>query len=117
MADDGDDEYEGPDGEKKQANEIRKLRKELHQYMSQLEQLRHEGPTVLKNKDKRMKKKKESELKLSDEEADRRQIARAEEQAARSARMLYVLQRQVSLTAIYNSSNCTSLPNSTGKNW
>ena len=69
--------------------------------MNQLDELRHEGPTVLRNKDKRIKKKKENEFRLSDDEADRRQAARAEEQAARSARILYVLQRQVSLLTNY----------------
>ena len=64
--------------------------------MKQLEALRHEGPTILRNKDKRIKRKRGNDFKLSDDEADQRQVARAEEQAARSARMLYVLQRQVS---------------------
>ena len=64
--------------------------------MKQLEALRHEGPTILRNKDKRIKRKRKNDFKLSDDEADQRQVARAEEQAARSARMLYVLQRQVS---------------------
>ncbi|XP_027053850.1 protein moonraker-like [Pocillopora damicornis] len=89
-----DDEFES-DGERTQANEIRKLRKELHQYMKQMESLKDERPEMLKNKDKRLKKRKEGEGRLADEEVDKRQVVRAEEQAARSARMLYVLQRQV----------------------
>ena len=89
-----DDGFES-DGEKRQANEIRKLRKELHEYMKKMEELRKEGPEVLRNKDKRLKRRQEEDVRLSDEDFDKRQIARAEEQASRSARMLYVLQRQV----------------------
>ena len=96
-----DDEFES-DGERTQANEIRKLRKELHQYMKQMESLKDERPEMLKNKDKRLKKRKEGEGRLADEEVDERQVVRAEEQAARSARMLYVLQRQVTYWYIFN---------------
>lgn len=87
-------EYES-DGERTQAKEIRKLRAELRHYMKRVEELQHEKPAVLKNKDKRIKKRKREDLRLSDEEEDKRQAARLEEQAARSARMLYTLQRQV----------------------
>ena len=83
------------DRERTQANEIRKLRKELHQYMKQMEGLKSEKPEVLRNKDKRLKRRRDGEVRLSDEDLDQRQMVRAEEQAARSARMLYVLQRQV----------------------
>ena len=96
-----DDEFES-DGERTQANEIRKLRKELHQYMKQMESFKDERPEMLKNKDKRLKKRKEGEGRLADEEVDERQVVRAEEQAARSARMLYVLQRQVTYWYIFN---------------
>ena len=96
-----DDEFES-DGERTQADEIRKLRKELHQYMKQMESLKDERPEMLKNKDKRLKKRKEGEGRLADEEVDERQVVRAEEQAARSARMLYVLQRQVTYWYIFN---------------
>ena len=89
-----DDRFES-DKERTQANEIRKLRKELQQYMIQIEKLKIERPEVLRNKDKRLKRRRDSEVRLSDEEVDHRQVIRAEEQAARSARMLYVLQRQV----------------------
>lgn len=89
-----DDEFES-DGERTQAHEIRKLRKELHQYMKQMEGLKSERPEVLRNKDKRLKRRRDGEVRLSDEDVDQRQVVRAEEQAARSARMLYVLQRQV----------------------
>ena len=89
-----DDGYES-DRERTQANEIQKLRKELHQYMKQMEGLRNERPDVLRNKDKRLKRRRDGEVRLSDEDVDQRQMVRAEEQAARSARMLYVLQRQV----------------------
>lgn len=81
--------------ERTQANEICKLHKELQQYMTQMEKLKIERPDVLRNKDKRLKRRRDSEVRLSDEEVDHRQVLRAEEQAARSARMLYVLQRQV----------------------
>lgn len=83
------------DGERMQAHEIRKLRKELQQYMKQMEELKNERPEVLKNKDKRLKRRRDGDVRLSDEDVDQRQVVRAEEQAARSARMLYVLQRQV----------------------
>lgn len=83
------------DRDRTQANEIRKLRKELHQYMKQMEGLKSERPEVLRNKDKRLKRRRDGEVRLSDEDLDQRQMVRAEEQAARSARMLYVLQRQV----------------------
>lgn len=63
--------------------------------MKQMESLKDERPQILKNKDKRLKKRKEGEGRLADEDVDERQVVRAEEQAARSARMLYVLQRQV----------------------
>lgn len=89
-----DDRFES-DKERTQANEIRKLRKELQQYMIHIEKLKIERPEVLRNKDKRLKRRRDSEVRLSDEEVDRRQVIRAEEQAARSARMLYVLQRQI----------------------
>ncbi|XP_015761719.1 PREDICTED: protein moonraker-like isoform X4 [Acropora digitifera] len=89
-----DDRFES-DKERTQANEIRKLRKELQQYMIQIEKLKIERPEILRNKDKRLKRRRDSEVRLSDEEVDRRQVIRAEEQAARSARMLYVLQRQI----------------------
>lgn len=89
-----DDRFES-DKERTQANEICKLRKELQQYMIQIEKLKIERPEVLRNKDKRLKRRRDSEVRLSDEEVDRRQVIRAEEQAARSARMLYVLQRQI----------------------
>ena len=89
-----DDGFES-DRERIQANEIRKLRKELHQYMKQMEELKNERPEVLRNKDKRLKRRRDGEVRLSDEDVDHRQVTRAEEQAARSARMLYVLQRQV----------------------
>lgn len=89
-----EDEFDS-DGERMQAREIRKLRKELQQYMKQMEELKDERPEVLKNKDKRLKRRREGEVRLSDEDVDQRQVVRAEEQAARSARMLYVLQRQV----------------------
>lgn len=89
-----DDEFDS-DRERTQANEIRKLRKELHQYMKQMEELKNERPEVLKNKDKRLKRRRNGDVRLSDEDVDQRQVVRAEEQAARSARMLYVLQRQV----------------------
>ena len=89
-----EDEFES-DGERTQANEIRKLRKELHQYMKQMESLKDERPEILRNRDKRLRKRKEGEARLSDEDVDQRQLVRAEEQGARSARMLYVLQRQV----------------------
>ena len=84
------------DRERTQADEIRKLRKELHQYMEQMEGLKNERPEVLRNKDKRLKRRRDGEARLSDDDVDQRQMVRAEEQAARSARMLYVLQRQVS---------------------
>ena len=83
------------DGERMQTHEIRKLRKELQQYMKQMEELKNERPEVLKNKDKRLKRRKDGDVRLSDEDVDQRQVVRAEEQAARSSRMLYVLQRQV----------------------
>ena len=89
-----DDGFES-DRERSQANEIRKLRKELHQYMMQMEGLRNERPEVLRNKDKRLKRRRGDEVRLSDDDVDQRQVVRPEEQAARSARMLYVLQRQV----------------------
>ena len=89
-----DDGFES-DRERSQANEIRKLRKELHQYMMQMEGLRNERPEVLRNKDKRLKRRRGDEVRLSDDDVDQRQVVRSEEQAARSARMLYVLQRQV----------------------
>lgn len=89
-----EDEFDS-DGERTQADEIRKLRKELHQYMKQMEGLKNERPEVLKNKDKRLKRRRDGEVRLSDEDVDQRQVVRAEEQAARSARMLYMLQRQV----------------------
>ena len=89
-----DDGFES-DRERTQANEIRKLRKELHQYMKQMEGLKNERPEVLRNKDKRLKRRRNGEVRLSDDDVDQRQVVRAEEQAARSARMLYVLQRQV----------------------
>lgn len=89
------------DGERMQAHEIRKLRKELQQYMKQMEELKNERPEVLKNKDKRLKRRKDGDVRLSDEDVDQRQVVRAEEQAARSARMLYVLQRQVSKFVFY----------------
>lgn len=89
-----EDEFDS-DGERTQANEIRNLRKELHRYMKQMEGLKNERPEVLKNKDKRLKRRRDGEVRLSDEDVDKRQVVRAEEQAARSARMLYVLQRQV----------------------
>ncbi|KAL9981108.1 hypothetical protein ACROYT_G009771 [Oculina patagonica] len=89
-----DDEFDS-EGERTQANEIRKLRKELHQYMKQMEGLKNDRPEVLKNKDKRLKRRRDGDVRLSDEDVDQRQVVRAEEQAARSARMLYVLQRQV----------------------
>ena len=82
-----DDDFDS-DRERSQANEIRKLRKELHQYMKQMEGLRDERPEVLRNKDKRLKRRRGDEVRLSDDDVDHRQ-------AARSARMLYVLQRQV----------------------
>ena len=90
-----EDEGFDSDRERMQANEIRKLRKELHQYMKQMEGLKSERPEVLRNKDKRLKRRRDGEVRLSDEDLDQRQLVRAEEQAARSARMLYVLQRQV----------------------
>lgn len=89
-----DDDFDS-DRERSQANEIRKLRKELHQYMKQMEGLRDERPEVLRNKDKRLKRRRGDEVRLSDDDVDHRQVVRSEEQAARSARMLYVLQRQV----------------------
>lgn len=90
-----EDDGFGSDRERTQANEIRKLRKELHQYMKQMEGLKNERPEVLRNKDKRLKRRRDGEVRLSDDDVDQRQVVRAEEQAARSARMLYVLQRQV----------------------
>lgn len=84
------------DRERTQANEIQKLRKELRQYMKQMEGLKNERLEVLRNKDKRLKRRRDGEVRLSDDDVDQRQVVRAEEQAARSARMLYVLQRQVS---------------------
>lgn len=89
------------DGERMQAHEIRKLRKELQQYMKQMEELKNERPEVLKNKDKRLKRRRDGDVRLSDEDVDQRQVVRAEEQAARSARMLYVLQRQVGEFVFY----------------
>lgn len=90
------------DGERMQAHEIRKLRKELQQYMKQMEELKNERPEVLKNKDKRLKRRRDGDVRLSDEDVDQRQVVRAEEQAARSARMLYVLQRQVIKFELYH---------------
>ncbi|XP_068750327.1 protein moonraker-like isoform X2 [Montipora capricornis] len=89
-----DDGYES-DRERKQASEIRKLRKELHRYMRQMEELKNERPEVVRKKDKRLKRRRDGEVRLSDEEVDHRQVTRADEQAARSARMLYMLQRQI----------------------
>ncbi|KAK3736321.1 hypothetical protein QZH41_020786 [Actinostola sp. cb2023] len=83
-----------PDNESHHAKEIRKLRKQLHLHMKQLDDLQQDRPMLLRNRDKRMKRRKEN-VRLSDDEIDERQIARAEEQAVRSSRMLYTLQRQV----------------------
>lgn len=82
------------EGESPQAKEIRRLRKELQTYMNQLEDIEKDRPLIVHNKDKRMKRR--QDMRLSDEEIDERQVARAEEQAARSSRMLYMLKRQVS---------------------
>lgn len=82
------------DYESHHAKEIRKLRNELNFHMKKLQDLQRDRPEVLKNKDKRLKRRKEN-VRLSDDEVDERQTARSEEQAVRSSRMLYTLQRQV----------------------
>ncbi|EDO31477.1 predicted protein [Nematostella vectensis] len=78
-----------------QTTEIKKLRKDLYQCMNQLENLQNQRPTLLRNRDKRIKRRAEDNLRLSADEPDPRQVIRAEEQASRSSRMLYMLQRQV----------------------
>ena len=95
--DDDNIEFES-EGELKQAREIRRLRGELRHYMKKVEELQCEQPSVVKNSDKRIKKRKQEDRRLSDDEEDRRQAARQEEQAARSARMLYTLQTQVGMS-------------------
>lgn len=82
------------DSESHHAREIRKLRKELNLHLKQLHSLQQDRPVVLQNKDKRLKSRKEN-IRLSDDEIDGRQIARSGEQAIRSSRILYTLQRQV----------------------
>ena len=82
--------------EDKQAHEIRRLRRKIVQYAKRLEEIRTQGPDMLRKKDRRIVRKKDLDMnRLSDEESDPRQTRRAEEQAARSSRMLYMLQRQV----------------------
>ena len=55
-------------------------------------ELKNERPEVLMNKDKMLKKRRDRDVRLSDEKVDHRQVTRAEEQAAISARMLCKLQ-------------------------
>ena len=55
-------------------------------------ELKNERPEVLMNKDKMLKKRRDREVRLSDEKVGHRQVTRAEEQAAILARMLCKLQ-------------------------
>lgn len=82
--------------EEKQAVEIFRLRKQLHEQLIKLKTL--EATKTSKQPQKQKGKASMSRRTLFDDQADAvelRAAAKAEEQAARSARMLYVLQRQV----------------------
>ena len=54
-------------------------------------ELKNERPQVLINKYKILKKRRDAEVRFSDEEVDHRQVTIAEEQVAISARMLHKL--------------------------
>ena len=55
-------------------------------------ELKNERPQVLINKYKILKKRRDTEVRFSDEEVDHRQVTIAEEQVALSARMLHKLE-------------------------
>ena len=55
-------------------------------------ELKNERPEVLMKKYKILKKRRDTEVRFSDEEVDHRQVTIAEKQAAISARMLHKLE-------------------------
>ena len=79
----------------KEASEIRRLRKELHQYMKKLDDVVSQKAAASQSKGGKTKGKKE--FMFEEPQETERKALRAEEQSSRSARMLYMLQRKVSV--------------------
>lgn len=79
-----------PEPKSKEISEIKRLRKELEKYMRRLDSVLEQKDAALKSVDAIKRKT------LFEEETEQeRKELRAEEQAARSARVLYMLQRKV----------------------
>ncbi|XP_028396466.1 protein moonraker-like [Dendronephthya gigantea] len=88
----------GIDSEEKQTREVRRLERQIQNYLQRLDGLIHKGQEVIQKKDKRLHVRRDDKddlSHLSDEDTDPRQYKRAEEQATRSARVLYVIEKQI----------------------
>ncbi|XP_046840483.1 LOW QUALITY PROTEIN: protein moonraker-like [Xenia sp. Carnegie-2017] len=79
-----------------QSKEIKRLEKQIQNYLKKLKDLIHKGKDEINNKEKKhFQQKKENVSVLSDDDTDQRQRKRSEEQASRSARILYTIECQI----------------------